>query len=175
VKFERLVGRKGAEWVRRYLPCEIAGTAGEFSCAAIAYSYTGSVALAALFATIGASVGYYATAFTAAVRWSYRSQSHLRWGPRNLMATLLALRSVAIEFGPAELIDSIFVRPVAFYVGPYLFGSMLGGWIFGKIVADIAFYACAIVSYERFRGLLAGGRTPAPQSEPAVPLASEAV
>ena len=72
-----------------------------------------------------------------------------------LVANLLALRSVAVEFGPAELIDSIVVRPLAFYVGPTLFGNVVAGWIFGKLVSDVAFYACAIFTYERFRGLLA--------------------
>ena len=71
---------------------------------------------------------------------------------RVVVANLLALRSVAVEFGPAELIDSIAVRPLAFYLGPQLFGNVIAGWIFAKLVSDVAFYACAILSYERFRG-----------------------
>ena len=71
------------------------------------------------------------------------------------MSSLLALRSVAVEFGPAELVDSVAVRPVAFYVGPLIFDNTIIGWIFGKLVADLAFYLCAIVSYERFNELLA--------------------
>jgi hypothetical protein len=74
---------------------------------------------------------------------------------RVAVAHLLALRSVAVEFGPAELIDSILVRPLAFYVGPIMFGNVLVGWIFGKLVSDVAFYACAVFSYERFNALLA--------------------
>ncbi len=62
------------EWVRRYLPCEIAGTIGELGGAAVAYLLTGSMAAAAIAATIGASAGYYATAYINAVRWSYREQ-----------------------------------------------------------------------------------------------------
>lgn len=139
------------EWVRRYLPCEIVGTAGELGGAAIAYLATGSLAAAAITATIGASAGYYATAYVSALRWSHRDHGVL-------MSSLLALRSVAVEFGPAELIDSIAVRPVAFYVGPLIFDNTIGGWIFGKLVSDLAFYLCAIVSYERFTGLLARAR-----------------
>lgn len=139
----------------RYLPCEIAGTTAEFGAAALAYFSTGSLAMAAVAATIGASVGYYAAAFVTALRWTYRDQAHRRGVERLAVAQLLALRSVAVEFGPAELIDSIFVRPLAFYVGPGLFGDVLAGWIFGKLVSDVAFYACAIFSYERFTALLA--------------------
>ena len=69
------------EWLRRYLPCEIVGTVGELGGAAVAYLATGSLAAAAITATIGASAGYYATAYVSAVRWSYRDHDH-RPGPR---------------------------------------------------------------------------------------------
>src|SRR6476620_8487589 len=146
--------RKLREWVRRYLPCELAGTVGELGGAAVAYLATGSLAAAAIAATIGASVGYYAAAYISAVRWSYRDLDHRRWLSRVLVSNLLALRSVAVEFGPAELIDSVAVRPVAFYVGPQIFDNTIAGWIFGKLVSDLAFYLCAISSYERFKALL---------------------
>ena len=142
------------EWVRRYLPCEIAGTVGELGGAAVAYLATGSLAAAAITATIGASAGYYAVAYASALRWSYRGNDDRRWPSRVLVSSLFALRSVAVEFGPAELIDSVAVRPVAFYVGPLIFHNTIAGWIFGKLVSDVAFYLLAISSYERFKGLL---------------------
>ena len=140
--------------MRRYLPCEIAGTVGELGGAAVAYLATGSLAAAAITATIGASAGYYAAAYVSAVRWTYRGHDDRRWPSRVLVSSLLALRSVAVEFGPAELIDSLAIRPVAFYVGPLIFHNMIAGWIFGKLVSDLAFYVLAIFSYERFKGLL---------------------
>jgi len=145
---------KFKEWLWRYLPCEVAGTTAEFGAAGLAYFATGSLGMAAVAATVGASAGYYAAAFVSALRWSLRDQAHRRGVERIAVANLLALRSVAVEFGPAELIDSIFVRPLAFYVGPTLFGNVLAGWIFGKLVSDVAFYACAIFSYERFKRFL---------------------
>ena len=56
---------------------------------------------------------------------------------RAFAANGLALRSIAIEFGPAEVIDSLIIRPLAFYFGPMLFGGMVAGWIFAKLVADV--------------------------------------
>jgi hypothetical protein len=147
-------GTKLREWIRRYLPCEIAGTVGELGGAAVAYLATGSLAAAAITATVGAAAGYYAAAYVTAVRWSYRDQAYRRWPSRLLAANLLALRSVAVEFGPAEFIDSLAVRPVAFYTGPLIFDNTIAGWIFGKLVSDLAFYLLAISSYERFKGLL---------------------
>jgi hypothetical protein len=142
------------EWVRRYLPCEIAGTVGELGGAAIVYLVTESLGAAAIAATIGASTGYYAVAFLSALRWAYRSHGHRPWLSRAVVSNLIALRSVAVEFGPAELIDSVAVRPAAFYVGPLMFDNTVLGWILGKLVSDVAFYLCAIVSYERFAHLL---------------------
>ena len=148
--------QKLMEWVRRYLPCEIAGTVGELGGAAVAYWLTGSMAAAAITATVGASAGYYAAAYTSAVRWAYREYNGRPRPARLVVANLFAVRSVAIEFGPAELIDSIAIRPLAYYLGPVMFDNVVVGWIFGKLVSDIGFYVLAIVSYERFKGLLAG-------------------
>ncbi|MCX5045205.1 hypothetical protein OG921_18730 [Aldersonia sp. NBC_00410] len=156
---DRRLGRKLVEWVRRYLPCEIAGTVGELGGAAIAFQITGSLAAAALVATIGALVGYYAAAYLAAVRIASRSHPSLHPVRRALVANALALRSVAVEFGPAEVLDSLIVRPLAYYLGPILFGSTVVGWIFAKLVADIGFYVLAIFSYERFHRLLMVGRS----------------
>ena len=140
--------------MRRYLPCEVAGTTCEMGGAAIAYGMTGSAAAAALVATIGASVGYYAAAYVAAVRIAYRTDPRPSRRSRAWTANALALRSVTVEFGPAELIDSLLIRPLAFYLGPLLFGGMVAGWIFAKLVADVGFYVLAVCSYERFKGLL---------------------
>src|SRR5690242_322726 len=156
MKAERTARNKLIEWVRRYLPCEIAGTVGELGGAAVACLLTGSMAAAAITATVGASAGYYAAAYASAVRWAYGEHRQRPLGARVLIANMFAFRSVAIEFGPAEIIDSIAIRPLAYYVGPVLFDNVVGGWIFGKLVSDIGFYALAIVSYERFKGLLAG-------------------
>ena len=150
--------RKLAEWLRRYLPCEIAGTVGELGGAGLLWVLTESFAAAAVAGTIGASVGFYATAFGAAMRVSYAGQAHRRWPGRFVVANALALRSVTIEFGPAELVDSLAVRPLAYYLGPVVLDTALLGWIGAKLFSDLAFYAFAVFSYERFSQLLVCGR-----------------
>jgi hypothetical protein len=148
---------KAMEWLRRYLPNEIVGTLGELGGAAAAYLATDSLAAAAVAASVGATVGYYAAAYLGAVRGAYREQGARPPAVRVLIANLLAVRSVLVEFGPAELLDSIFVRPLAFYFGPLVFGNVVAGWIFAKLVADVCFYAVAIFSYERFKNVLVVG------------------
>lgn len=162
------------EWVRRYLPCEIAGTVGELGGAAIAYLMTGSMAAAAITATIGASAGYYAAAYTSAVRCAYREHRHRGPATRIAVANAYALRSVAIEFGPAELIDGIVIRPLAYYLGPVLFDNVVAGWVFAKLFSDIGFYALAVLSYERFKGLLAV-RRPANEEVDGAPVPAVAI
>ena len=98
--------RKLREWIRRYLACEIAGTVGELGGAAVAYLATGSLAAAAIAATIGASVGYYAAAYISAVRWSYRDLDHRRWLSRVLVSNLLALRTMTMVL-QGRLFDTI--------------------------------------------------------------------
>ena len=136
---ERTTRRKVLEWVRRYLPCEITSTVAELGSAAVVYMSTGSWAAAAVVATVFASIGYYATAYVNAVRWSM-GRARLR-----SRANLLALRSIAVEFGPAEVIDSLAIRPVTLYLGPVLTGSPVVGLIFGKLAADVGFYGCTIL------------------------------
>jgi hypothetical protein len=155
VDTEHRTRQKLLEWARRYLPCEIVGTVAEIGGAAAAYQWTGSWAVAAVAATVCASVGYYSIAYVNAVRWLMPQQPHRHWMPRLAIANVLALRSVAVEFGPAEVIDSLAMRPAAYYLAPTLTGNMAAGLILGKVLADIGFYACAIFSYEKFKTVVA--------------------
>lgn len=141
-------GPRLREWIRRYLPNEVASTVAEFASVGVVYSATGSWAAAAVAATVFASAGYYATAYVNAVRWSL---ADCRFGRANL----LALRSITVEFGPAEVVDSLAIRPFALYLGPVLTGDAVVGLIIGKVVADVGFYCCAVMSYEKFQNLLA--------------------
>ena len=159
-RFQGKTARKSIEWLRRYLPNEIAGWAGELGAALAVYYSTGSFALAVVAGTIGASVGYYATAYINGVRWTYRAYAGRGAVTRIVIANVKTIRSIALEFGPAEVIDSVVIRPVMLYLWPYLLGNVAVGWVIGSLTADIAFYVMAIFSYERFKSLLVA-RTPA--------------
>ena len=147
--------QKLIEWVRRYLPNEFAGWAGELGAAAATYYLTGSYAAAVVAGTIGASAGYYATAYVNGFRWTYAAQAGRSRPFRLLIANALTVRSIAVEFGPAEAIDSIVIRPVTLYVFPFVVGNTAVGFVVGSVAADVAFYVMAIFSYERFTSLLA--------------------
>jgi hypothetical protein len=165
---------KLAEWVRRYLPGEIAGTTVELGGAAVMFLLTGSYAAAAIAAAVGATSAYYAAVYTNAVRWAWQGQLQGNCASRVMRANLLASRSIVMEFGPAELIDSVLVRPAAYCLGPALFGGAATGWIAAKVFSDLVFYTCTVFVYERFKGLLAHRKQRVEESHDAIPASTTA-
>lgn len=156
---------KAIEWARRYLPVEIAGTASEFGGAWLVYAWTGSGAAAAVAATVFCTVGYYSVAMFNAVRWWLSAHPEQRGWPGLGRATMHALRSVAVEFGPGEVIDSLLFRPLAYWLAPLLVGDIVIGVVVAKVIADVVFYACAIFSYEKFRHVVIGRPSAVPGIE----------
>src|SRR5262249_38397174 len=53
------------------------------------------------------------------------------------------LRGLALEFGPAEALDTFLLRPALLYAGVALTGGAAGA-LLGKLAADGVFYALAI-------------------------------
>lgn len=160
---------KAIEWVRRYLPLEIAGWVGELGAAGVAYASTGSLAIAAIAATIGSSIGYYLPAYVNAFRWTWPTVQARTVVGRVGLTNLLAVRSLTVEFGIAEVIDSALVRPGLIFAAPVLLDHVLLGWIVGGVLADIVFYICTIFSYEKFGRWLARRPEPVAILEPVLP------
>ena len=143
---------KAKEWIRRYGPAEIIGSvmavAGAFVAPEIVNpqsSWARDVAVA-YGGTIGENLGFYGTIITLELRSDRRKLIE--------QGTLYGLRAVArtawnllMEFGPAEILDSLIIRPLAMGIGASLLGRG-PGVLAGKIVADVAFYILSIASYE---------------------------
>jgi hypothetical protein len=154
---------KLGELTRRYLPLEFGAWSGELGSAAATYSLTGSLAVAGVAAALGSALGYYLPAYFNAVRWWLRGNAGGgRWS-RASTASLVAIRSLMVEFGPAESIDSVFVRPVLYLAAPMMLGNVVGGWIVGGLGADFVFYAVTLFSYERLGRWLV--YPPAPEAQ----------
>jgi hypothetical protein len=134
--------RKVGAWCVRYLPAEVAGTLCAVVGAYVAFHVMGDRAVAAITGTMAENLGFYGV--MAIVAW--RQQAAGRpGGYRRAVRTALALFA---EFGPAEALDSLLVRPVCMYIGPFVTGGIANGSLLGKLVADAVFYTVAIVSYE---------------------------
>ncbi|MDY0908712.1 hypothetical protein [Microbacterium sp. CFBP9034] len=130
-------GRGIVFWITRYLPAEIVGTAAMVMAGLLATLWTDSPALIALAALLGEFVGFYLVlAFTIYIEQAPASRT------RGVALTRTMMLLVA-EFGVAELLDTLLIRPAALMAGVWLFADPLWGLLVGKVVADVIFYAIA--------------------------------
>jgi hypothetical protein len=144
----RLRGRIGV-WLRRYVPAEVAAVLGAVIAAAVADRF-GVPAATAYAATIGEGVAFYAVILIRDVRvLSLAAGAHRP--ARRRAGVVQAMRGLAVEFGPAEVLDTAAVRPLAMLLGPMIVGNVTAGVVLGKVAADVIFYAIAIASFEMSR------------------------
>ena len=103
--------------------------------------------LAAFGGSAMASMSFYGIVAYGDVRESlkHHRKHDLTYG---LMAYFKDLRNLLIEFGPAEILDVLAVRPFFMYLIPKLMGEFLLGVFIGKTIADVFFFVPAIVMYE---------------------------
>jgi len=124
-------------WVARYLPAEIVGTAAMVLAGLTVTLWTDAPALIALAGLLGESIGFYSVlAITI-----YAEQSSVT--PTRRRAAGRTLLLLAAEFGAAELLDTLLIRPAALMLGVWLIPDPMWGLLAGKVVADIVFYAVA--------------------------------
>jgi hypothetical protein len=142
------IRRKLREWFGRYLPAEILGTLTALAAAWTVHAASDSLISAAVAGTIGESLGFYGCM---AVREAFRNdarQCHHGRGRRLWLTGSRTVRDLLIEFGPAELVDTVLVRPLFMYLMPSLLDNFTVGILLGKLAADVVFYSLAIGAYE---------------------------
>jgi hypothetical protein len=138
--------RKLGEWLKRYGPAEVIGTmtavVGSFAVARLSRNEVA----AAYGGAMGENVGFYGTILLREFLHDRRSARTAGdgYGHRGVARTLGKL---VVEFGPAEMLDSFILRPLAMGVATHFLGRGLGV-IVGKIVGDVTFYLPVIASYE---------------------------
>lgn len=137
-----------AEWLRRYGPPELLCLGVTLGSSWLALAATGNLLLAALVGTWAEFVAYYGTILCRELVAAGRPS------PRAALGTA---RAMLLEFGPAELLDSMLVRPAALAAGMALLPSAALGALAGKLVADLVFYVPTIASYELLRRRRAAG------------------
>ncbi|HEX6674087.1 MAG TPA: hypothetical protein VF486_03550 [Actinomycetes bacterium] len=136
------------EWVRRYLPAEVAGTLAALAAAWWVHAASGSLVSAAVAGTVGESLGYYGCmAARVALRYDACHRHH-RAPKRHWLTGTRTARDLLVEFGPAELVDGLAVRPSSMYLATSLLGDFTAGVVAGKLAADVVFYGLAVAAYE---------------------------
>ncbi len=134
-------------WIKRYLPAEIFGTL----CAIIfptAVSFlTENILVIALVGTWGENVGFYGAMIFQEVRDSKRKHRKLN-KPYSFISFSKNIRNILLEFGVAEAVDSLLIRPAIMFFTVSNIDNLQLGIFTGKIIADAIFYAPAIICYE---------------------------
>ncbi|MHC2997758.1 hypothetical protein OB08_00400 [Microbacterium sp. HJ5] len=124
-------------WITRYLPAEIVGTAAMVIAGLGVTVWTDNPAIIALAALLGEIVGFYAVlAATIFIEQSGIARTRRAAAARTMML-------LVAEFGVAELLDTLLIRPALLAAGVWLFPDPLWGLLAGKILADVIFYAIA--------------------------------
>jgi hypothetical protein len=135
------------EWLRRYGPAEVLSLLSTVGAAAITAQAGGSNLAIALAATWAGNLAYFGLILGQDV-WRTRRQLRQEgraytWGTfgRNV-------RALVVEFGAAEALDSLLIRPTLMYWLPRWLHSVPQGVLLAKFAADVTFYVPAIISYE---------------------------
>lgn len=133
-------------WVKRYGPSEVAGIAMALGISWLLQQSTGNAIAAAYGASIGEALGFYGSLV---IREMLQEAYHAgaRRAPYGASEMIRTWRGLLLEFGPAELLDTGLIRPLAMAVGTRLLGWGLG-IIAGKVLADVVFYLPVIWVYE---------------------------
>ncbi|MFI7603274.1 hypothetical protein [Actinoplanes sp. NPDC049681] len=122
--------------LRRFLPPELAGTAAALLAVTAVQRMTESAYPGAWAGSVAEGVGYYGV-----ILWRDTRASR---GAGRLRAMVAAVPGTLVEFGPAEVLDTLVVRPALLYAGPLLIGHLALGVLAGKLGADLAFYAVVL-------------------------------
>jgi hypothetical protein len=135
--------RSGLFWAKRYLPPEIAGTATMLA-AGLAASAAGlPPVLVGIAASEGEGVGFYAVAGVSV--WREQRRNFPDRGRLRILLRVLGL--LLFEFGPAELLDTFLLRPLALTLAVQFIPAVAWALIAGKVVADIVFYVLAATAF----------------------------
>jgi hypothetical protein len=135
------------EWLRRYLPAELLSVAVTLAAAWLTFRLTGNGVKTALAGTWGGNIAYFG--YILAVDLVQTRQAGRALGlPYTRLTFWKNVKALAVEFGVAEIADSLLIRPLLMYYLPLWLGHLSGGILVAKLVADVTFYVPAIISYE---------------------------
>lgn len=134
------------QWVRRYGLAEAVGAGAAIFGSWAVDRLTGNAIAAAYGATIAESLAFYSLMWLREVVRDAHAAGRLN-EPYGLRSAVATTRKLALEFGPAEVVDSAFIRPLLIGLGTLYLGRDLGV-LAGKFLSDVAFYFPVILTYE---------------------------
>jgi hypothetical protein len=134
---------KAREWLNRYALPEI--TSGFFSVflATLAMYTTGNIVLAGYVGTLADNFSYYGIIVYRDLRKRRKKGGRIKFTD-----FITEMRNLLIEFGPAEYLDTIAIRPFFLVLAPFFVPIYPIAVIVGGFLADFFFYIPTIFGYE---------------------------
>jgi hypothetical protein len=134
------------QWIRRYGLSEALGAGAAIFGSWALDRLTGNAIAAAYGATIAESLAFYSLMWLREVVRDAHAAGRMD-APYGFRSAMDTTRKLALEFGPAEVVDSAFIRPLLIGLGTLYLGRDLGV-LAGKLLSDVAFYFPVILTYE---------------------------
>lgn len=154
--FKLRLKKRFSLWRKRFLLAELCGASLAVLASYLTNHFTHNAILAAYAGSIGDTIGFY-TPVIIQDAMAMRKELLTKAKPFNGRAVFRLIRNMLLEFGPAELVDSIFLRPLFMYYLPILLHNYPLGILAGKLAGDIAFYIPVTIS-NRLRAVLRQNR-----------------
>jgi hypothetical protein len=130
-------------WIGRYLPAEIVALTAAVLVARLGWSWTGSIVVSALAGAWGETVVYYTVIIGRDLIAMRRALERV-----SLRNVLGLSRNLLLEFGVAEAVDSLLLRPALMYAAAQFVTDLSLSIIVGKLLADLTFYVPTVIAYE---------------------------
>jgi len=138
-----MIRKKAAGWAGRYGRPLVSSMAATLISANIAFSLTGSAIISAFIATWVDN-----TIFYGMIAYKDLASRKKQDGGLGRLGVLKVLRNMLLEFGPAEWLDSLIVRPLFLSTLPYLISNYSLAIIVGAVAADATYFIPTIIAYE---------------------------
>ncbi len=127
-----------ARWLGRFGPSEVMGGVAAVTGAWLAQGFGGGRITMVIAAVAAETICYYAALLLRDLRYEARERRNagLGFGRRGVEDVV---QNLIREFGVAEAVDSLLLRPLALYIGLTAL-ALPWGVLAGKLVADLIFY-----------------------------------
>lgn len=134
-------------WFYRYLPAEIVGTSLALLFASYTFMHTGSYLLATAAGLTGEGIGFYGFVIVRELITTGRSIKKASFSQRIYHTLRTTTANLLVEFTTAEILNTLFVRPVLLYTVPQYITPYALGFLIGKMGSDTFFYIVALGGY----------------------------
>jgi hypothetical protein len=139
--------QKLIEWFKRYGLAEVISLTLTVLSSWLSFELTQNKITTALVGTWVGNIGYFGTILIEDILLANKQLRSV--GKQYSIDTFFKnVRALFVEFGIAELFDTLFIRPTLMYYVPIWMGDLSWGVVVAKFAADITFYIPAILSYE---------------------------